>query len=121
MTASPLELALSAVITEWFQPFNIVLFVGIILVGYYLYRANQRADFALVDMLRGDDGKASMGRFGYLIALIAGTVAILQCAATWQQKPEQFVDLFGIYMLVLIAPKVLDNWIQSKYSRKEDH
>jgi hypothetical protein len=113
---SPIASALEALAVEWFQPLNVVLLVGLVMFARYMHKANQRNDFDLVDALRGPDGKASMKLIGYLVALIFGTWALMNCAAAWVQQPATFVQIFAIYVVLLIAPKIAAEWIQAKYT-----
>lgn len=120
MDWAPVAAALEALTVEWFQPLNVVLVVGIIMFARFMHKANQRADFSLVDALRGPDGKASMKLVGYVVALILGSWALMNCATNWQAQPAQFVEVFAIYMVVLVAPKIAAEWIQAKYNPKRD-
>ena len=120
MDWAPVAAALEALTVEWFQPLNVVLLVGIIMVVRFLHRSNQRPDFNLVDALRGPDGKASMKLVGYVVALILGSWALMNCATNWQAQPNQFVEVFAIYMVILVAPKIAAEWIQAKYNPKRD-
>lgn len=124
MDWSPVASAFEALAVEWFQPLNVVLLVGIIMFARFMRKANQRPDFSLVDALRGPDGKASMKLVGYVVALILGSWAMMNCATNWQANPQQFVAAFAIYMVVLVAPKIAAEWIQAKYvgpKRDDDH
>jgi hypothetical protein len=118
-TTSPALLQLAATVealaVQWFQPLNVVLVVGIVMFARFMHKANQRADFSLVDALRGPDGKASMKLVGYVVALILGSWALMNCATSWQTQPNQFVEVFGIYLIALVAPKILAEYIQAKY------
>ena len=120
MDWTPVAAALEALTVEWFQPLNVVLLVGIIMVVRFLHRSNQRPDFNLVDALRGPDGKASMKLVGYVVALILGSWALMNCATNWQAQPNQFVEVFAIYMVILVAPKIAAEWIAAKYNPKRD-
>jgi hypothetical protein len=120
MDWTPVAAALSAVTVEWLQPLNVVLVIGLVMFARYMHKANQRSDFDLVDALRGPDGKASMKLIGYLVGIILGSWALMDCASTWQQKPEQFVEVFGLYLVLLVAPKIAAEWIAAKYSPKRD-
>lgn len=120
MDWSRVAAALSAVTVEWLKPLNVVLVVGIIMFIRFMHKANQRADFNLVDAFRGPDGKASMKLVGYVVALILGSWALMNCATNWQAQPNQFVEVFALYMVVLIAPKILAEWVQAKYNPKRD-
>jgi hypothetical protein len=99
---------------------NVVLVIGIIMFARFMHKANQRPDFNLVDALRGPDGKASMKLVGYVVALILGSWALMNCATNWQAQPNQFVEVFGLYMVILVAPKIAAEWIQAKYNPKRD-
>lgn len=114
----PVSVALEAVTVQWLQPLNVVLVVGIIMFARFMHKANQRADFNLVDALRGPDNRASMKLVGYVVALILGSWALMNCATNWQAQPNQFVEVFAIYMIVLVAPKIAAEWIAAKYSGK---
>jgi hypothetical protein len=120
MDWGPLAAALEALTVEWFQPLNIVLLVGIVMFARFMHKANQRADFSLVDALRGPDGKASMKLIGYLVGIILGSWALMSCASNWQQQPATFVQIFAIYLVVLVAPKIAAEFIQAKYGSKRD-
>jgi hypothetical protein len=120
MDWAPLAAALEALTVEWFQPLNVVLVIGIIMFARFMHKANQRPDFNLVDALRGPDGKASMKLVGYVVALILGSWALMNCATNWQAQPNQFVEVFGLYMVILVAPKIAAEWIQAKYNPKRD-
>jgi hypothetical protein len=120
MDWAPLAAALEALTVEWFQPLNVVLVIGIIMFARFMHKANQRPDFNLVDALRGPDGKASMKLVGYVVALILGSWALMNCATNWQAQPNQFVEAFGLYMVILVAPKIAAEWIQAKYNPKRD-
>jgi hypothetical protein len=117
MDFQPIILALSALMTEWLQPFNVMLLAGIILFVHFLWKANKRADFSMVDSLREDDGKASAGRVVFYGAFIASTWAIMQCAGTWMQQPTTFMELFGLYIVVWAIPKVATQYIQARYAK----
>lgn len=119
-TWTPIALAAEALAIQWFQPLNVVLLVGIVMFARFMHKANQRADFSLVDALRGPDGKASMKLVGYVVALILGSWALMNCATSWQAQPQQFVEVFALYMIVLVAPKILAEWVQAKYNPKRD-
>jgi len=118
-TTSPALLQLAATVealaVQWFQPLNVVLVVGIVMIARFLHKANQRDDFSLVDSLRGPDGKCSMKLIGYLIAILGGTYALMDAAASWLQQPMPFVYLFAAYMGLLVAPKIVSELIQAKY------
>lgn len=116
MDWTPVASALEALAVEWFQPLNVVLLVGIIMFARFMHKANQRADFSLVDALRGPDHNASMKLIGYVVALILGSWAVMNCASNWQTQPTAFVQIFAIYMVVLVAPKIAAEWIQAKYT-----
>jgi hypothetical protein len=118
MDWGPVAAALEALTVEWFQPLNVVLLVGIIMFARFMHKANQRADFSLVDALRGPDGKASMKLIGYLVGIILGSWALMSCATNWQQQPATFVQIFAIYLVVLVAPKIAAEFIQAKYNPK---
>jgi len=123
-TTSPALLQLAAtaeaLAVQWFQPLNVVLLIGIVMFARFMHRANQRNDFSLVDALRGPDGKASMKLVGYVVALILGSWALMNCATSWQTQPNQFVEVFGIYLIALVAPKILAEYIQAKYGQRKD-
>src|SRR5712675_1758273 len=99
---NPLVAAVEALAVQWFQPLNVVLVVGVVMFARFMHRANQRTDFSLVDALRGPDSKASMKLLGYVVALILGSWALMNCATNWQTQPVQFVEVFAIYMIVLV-------------------
>lgn len=120
MDWAPVAAALEALTVEWFQPLNVVLLVGIIMFARFMHKANQRPDFSLVDALRGPDGKASMKLIGYLVGIILGSWALMDCAGSWLQQPMAFVYLFVAYLGVLVAPKILAELIQAKYNPKRD-
>jgi hypothetical protein len=120
MDWTPVAAAFEALAVQWFQPLNVVLVVGIVMFARFMHKANQRTDFNLVDALRGPDGTASMKLVGYVVALILGSWALMNCATSWQQQPVQFVEVFAIYMVVLVAPKIAAEWIQAKYNPKRD-
>jgi hypothetical protein len=44
----------------------------------------------------------------------------MNCATNWQAQPNQFVEVFGLYMVILVAPKIAAEWIQAKYNPKRD-
>jgi len=111
--------AVSAIIVEWFQPLNVVLIVAVVMFARFMHKANKRDDFSLVDALRGPDDKASMKQIGYLVGVIFGTWALMNTAASWLQQPTTFLYVFGVYVIVLIAPKIAAEWIQAKYSRRD--
>jgi len=111
--------AVSAIIVQWFQPLNVVLVVAMILFARFMHKANQRSDFNLVDALRGPDDKASMKQIGYLVGVIFGTWALMNTASSWLQQPTTFLYVFGIYVIVLIAPKIAAEWIQAKYTKRD--
>lgn len=112
--------ALEALTVEWFQPLNVVLIIGIIMFARFMHKANQRPDFALVDALRGPDGKASMKLIGYVVGIILGSWALMDCAGSWLQQPMAFVYMFVAYMAFLLAPKLIAELIQAKYNPKRD-
>lgn len=118
MDWAPVAAALSAVTVEWLQPLNVVLVVGIVMFIRFMHKANARPDFSLVDAFRGPDSKASMKLIGYVVALILGSWALMNCATNWQAQPNQFVEVFAIYMVILVAPKIAAEWIQAKYNPK---
>ena len=120
MDWTPVAAAFEALAVQWFQPLNVVLVVGIVMFARFMHKANQRTDFNLVDALRGPDGTASMKLVGYVVALILGSWALMNCATSWQTQPVQFVEVFAIYMVVLVAPKIAAEWIQAKYNPKRD-
>lgn len=99
---------------------NVVLVIALIMFALFMRKANQRTDFFLVDALRGPDGKASMKLIGYLVGLIFGTWALMDTASSWLQQPQIFLYIFGIYLVVLVAPKILAEWVQAKYNPKRD-
>lgn len=117
---NPLIAALEALMVEWFQPLNVVLVVGIIMFARFLHQANKREDFSLVDALRGPDNKCSMKLIGYLVGIILGSWALMNCASSWLQQPQAFVTVFLIYMGALVTPKIAAEWVQAKYSQKRD-
>jgi len=119
MDWTPVAAAFEALAVQWFQPLNVVLVVGIVMIARFLHKANQREDFNLVDSLRGPDGKCSMKLVGYLIAILFGTYALMDAAASWLQQPMPFVYLFVAYMGVLVAPKIFAELIQAKFSQKQ--
>lgn len=120
MDWTPVASAFEALAVEWFQPLNVVLLIGIVMFARFMHKANQRDDFSLIDSLRGPDGKASMKLIGYVVALILGSWAMMNCATNWQAQPNQFVEAFGLYMVILVAPKIAAEWIQAKYGAKRD-
>ncbi len=115
MDWAPVAAALEALTVQWFQPLNVVLVVAIVMFARFMHKANQRADFSLVDALKGPDGKASMKLIGYLVGVIFGTWALMDTASSWLQQPTTFLYIFGIYVVVLVAPKIAAEWIQAKY------
>lgn len=117
---APVASALEALAVEWFQPLNVVLVIGIVMFARFMHKANQRDDFSLVDALRGPDGKCSMKLIGYLVGIILGSWALMNCAGNWQQQPATFVEVFGLYLVLLVAPKIAAEWIQAKYNPKRD-
>lgn len=117
---APVIAAASAIIVEWLQPLNVVLVVGIFMFARFMHKANKRDDFNLVDALRGPDGKCSMKLIGYLVGIILGSWALMNCAGNWQQQPATFVEVFGLYLVLLVAPKIAAEWIQAKYAPKHE-
>ncbi len=120
MDWTPIAAAFEALAVEWFQPLNVVLVVAIVMFARFMHKANQRADFSLVDALKGPDGKASMKLIGYLVGVIFGTWALMDTASSWLQQPTTFLYIFGIYVVVLVAPKIAAEWIQAKYKDRHD-
>jgi len=115
MDWTPIAAAIEALTVQWFQPLNVVLVVGVVMFARFMHKANQRNDFSLVDSLRGPDGKCSMKLIGYLVGLISGTWLIMDCAGSWLQQPTAFVQLFVVYILALVVPKIAAEWVQAKY------
>jgi len=111
--------AVSAIIVQWFQPLNVVLIVAVVMFARFMRKANKRDDFSLVDALRGPEDKASMKHIGYLVGVIFGTWALMNTAASWLQQPTTFLYVFGVYVIILIAPKIAAEWIQAKYTRHD--
>ena len=115
--------AAEALMVLWLQPLNVLLIVMLVMFARFMHKANQRADFSLVDALKGPDGKASMKLIGYLVGIMAGTYVLFDCAASWLQQPMPFVYLVIAYLVLLIAPKIAAEWVQAKYrggAKEED-
>lgn len=120
MDWAPVAAAISALMVEWLQPLNVVLLIGIIMVGRFLQKANQRSDFFLVDALRGPDGKASMKLIFYMVGAILGSWVVMDAAGSWVQQPTEFVYLFLGWLALMISPKIFAELIQAKFGQKRD-
>jgi len=111
--------AVSVLLVQWFEPFNVVLFTSILLFAILLWRTQKRSDFDLVDTIRGDtDGKASLARIAYMGAFITSTWVLMSYSANKGGDPRTLVELFIGYVIVWALPKVAEKWIDSKYNKE---
>lgn len=119
-TWAPVAAAVSALTVEWFQPFNVVLILAVLLFIHFLWRAARSPGFNIFDSLRDEAGKISQPRIAYYGVFIFSTWMVMQCAASWLQQPHEFFLVFALYVLAFALPKVLESWIKAKYGGAGD-
>jgi hypothetical protein len=116
---TPLVAAFAALMTMWWQPFNVVLVIAIWILVHFLWRAAHAPGFDIFEALRDEAGKPSFDRIAYLVALVLSSWAFMSSASSWATNPREFVEIFVAYVLLWALPKMVSRWIDAKYGRRE--